>query len=82
MKKDSDYQKLWSLTDKEYIYLLESYYFENTDRIKKIKQGKGLGYVRIPDTLSYVLWFNDGKIISSEEAKKIIHDNNIVPQSY
>ncbi|WP_304248341.1 hypothetical protein [Parabacteroides gordonii] len=80
MKKD--YQKLWSLTNKEYIYLLESYYFENIDRFKKIKQGKGLGYVAIPDIPPYVLWFNDGKRISSKNAKKIIHDNNNVPQSY
>ena len=41
MKIVEDYQKLWNLTDKEYIYLLEGFYFHGNDRIKKIINQKG-----------------------------------------
>lgn len=71
MKQLIDYQTIWSLTDKEYIYLLESYYFHDNDRFQEIRKHKGYYAVAIPDNPPYGIYFKDGERIRKEEWDKI-----------
>ena len=75
MKKLVDYQSIWTLADKEYIYLLESYYFHDNDRFEKILHHKGYCVVIIPDNPPYGLYFKDGKRITKLEWDKFIEDH-------
>lgn len=81
MKQLKDYQTLWSLTDKEYIYLLESYYFKGNDRFERILNHKGYCVVIIPDITPYGLYFKNGERISKEEWGKFIDDSRTFPTS-
>lgn len=80
MKTLVNYQKKWDLTDKEYIYLLEGYYFSDKDRFEAIAKTKGFCYIAIPDNPPYALWFKDGVRISQEEGRQAIYDNNKILQ--
>lgn len=82
MKIVEDYQKLWNLTDKEYIYLLEVFYFHGNDRIKKIINQKGYCAVVIPDNPRYALYFKDAKRISKDEWDAFLDSCNILPSCF
>lgn len=77
MKQAKDYQEIFNLTDKEYIYLLECYYFNDKDIFEAIKKTEGFSCVVIPDTPPYCLRFNDGIRISEEEGIRLMNDNNV-----
>lgn len=81
MKPLKNYQELWNLTDKEYIYLLECYYW-GYDKIKAIENNKGISFLAIPDTIPYALWFSNGKRISQEEGLQSISITKESPKSY
>lgn len=74
-----DYQELWGLTDKEYIYFLEGYCFNSNNRFKKIEEKKGYCCVTIPDDPPYGIYFKDGIRISEDEWHKFIQENKIFP---
>ena len=82
MKIVEDYQKLRNLTDKEYIYLLEGFYFHGNDRIKKIINQKGYCAVVIPDNPRYALYFKDAKRISKDQWDSFLDSCNILPSCF
>ena len=82
MKHLEDYQSIWGLTDKEYIHLLESYYFFDNDKFQKILHSKGCISVVIPEKTPYAIYFKDGIRISKEEYDKFIYDKKNHPISF
>lgn len=82
MKEIKDYQSILSLTDKEYAYLLECYYFDKNDKLEKIINSNGVVCTLIPDNPHYMIWFYNGKRISKEEAHTLIYDKNYPLKNY
>lgn len=65
-------KSLGGLTDKEYIHLLESYYFFDNDKFQKILHSKGYISVVIPEKTPYAIYFKDGVRVSKEEYDKFM----------